>query len=142
MIEFSQDVRPSMALELEAHEGQAGQAPLSAENLFRLAAGGPSWAVRLDGRLVAIGGHTPVWPGRTILWGYLGANCGPALPVMTKEIRRQIGDMRVEFPRMEAYAERHHAEGHRWLKLLGFKQEGLMRKFYNGRDYVLYAKVT
>lgn len=43
---------------------------------------------------------------------------------------------------MEAYAERNHAEAHRWLKLLGFKSEGLMRKFYNGRDYVLYAKVT
>lgn len=83
-----------------------------------------------------------MWPGRTILWGYLGADCGRALPVMTKEIRRQIRGMAVEFPRMEAYAERHHAEGHRWLKLLGFKQEGLMRKFYNGRDYVLYAKVT
>jgi len=131
-----------MALELEAHKGQEGQAPLSAENLYSLTSSGPSWAVRLDGKLVALGGHTPTWPGRTILWGYLAADCGPALAVMTKEVRRQIADMRVEFPRMEAYAERHHAEGHRWLKLLGFKQEGLMRKFYNGRDYVLYAKVT
>lgn len=131
-----------MALQLEPHQGQAGQAPLSSDNLFALIRTGPAWAVRLDGRVVAIGGHTPVWPGRTILWGYLGADCGPALAVMTKEIRRQVRDMLVEFPRMEAYAERNHAEAHRWLKLLGFKSEGLMRKFYNDRDYVLYAKVT
>ena len=142
MIEFTRDVRPSMALQLEPHQGQAGQAPLSSDNLFALIRTGPAWAVRLDGRVVAIGGHTPVWPGRTILWGYLGADCGPALAVMTKEIKRQVRDMLVEFPRMEAYAERNHAEAHRWLKLLGFKSEGLMRKFYNGRDYVLYAKVT
>ncbi len=142
MIEFTRDVRPSMALQLEPHQGQAGQAPLSSDNLFALIRTGPAWAVRLDGRVVAIGGHTPVWPGRTILWGYLGADCGPALAVMTKEIRRQVRDMLVEFPRMEAYAERNHAEAHRWLKLLGFKSEGLMRKFYNDRDYVLYAKVT
>lgn len=142
MIEFSTNVRPSMALELEVHKGQEGQAPLSAENLFKLIASGPAWAVRLDGKLVAIGGHSPVWPGRTVLWGYLGSNCGPALAVMTKEVRRQLREMTVEFPRMEAYAERHHDEGHRWLRLLGFKREGLMRKFYNGRDYVIYAKVT
>lgn len=142
MIEFTRDVRPSMALQLEPHQGQAGQAPLSSDNLFALIRTGSAWAVRLDGRVVAIGGHTPVWPGRTILWGYLGADCGPALAVMTKEIRRQVRDMLVEFPRMEAYAERNHAEAHRWLKLLGFKSEGLMRKFYNDRDYVLYAKVT
>lgn len=131
-----------MALELEPHQGQAGQAPLSAENLFRLTASGPAWAVRLDGKLIAIGGHSPAWAGRTILWGYLGADCGPALRRMTKEVRRQVAALAVEFPRMEAYAERHHANGHQWLKLLGFKREGLMRKFYAGRDYVLYAKVT
>lgn len=131
-----------MALELEPHKGQEGQAPLSAENLFRLTASGPAWAVRLDGKLIAIGGHSPAWAGRTILWGYLGADCGPALRRMTKEVRRQVAALAVEFPRMEAYAERHHANGHQWLKLLGFKREGLMRKFYAGRDYVLYAKVT
>ena len=131
-----------MALQLEPHAGQAAQAPLSSDNLYALIHSGPAWSVRLDGKLVALGGHTPVWPGRTILWGYLGGDCGPALAAMTKEVRRNVRDMLVEFPRMEAYAERHHVPGHRWLKLLGFKQEGLMRKFYNDRDYVLYAKVT
>lgn len=142
MIEFTRDVRPSMALQLEPHQGQAGQAPLSSDNLFALIRTGPAWAVRLDGRVVAIGGHTPVWPGRTILWGYLGADCGPALRAMTKEVKREVAEMTVEFPRVEAYAERNHVNGHQWLKMLGFKSEGLMRKFYNGRDYVLYAKVT
>jgi hypothetical protein len=142
MIEFSQDVRPSMALELEPHSGQERQAPLTATNLFRLVSSGPAWAVRLDGKLVAVGGHNPVWPGRTILWGYLGADCGPALPAMTREVLRQIKALEIEFPRMEAYAERHHKAGHRWLRLLGFKHEGVMRKFCNGVDYSMYARVT
>lgn len=131
-----------MALELEPHAGQARQAPLTSTNLFNLVNSGPAWAVRLDGKLVAVGGHTPVWRGRTILWGYLGADCGPALPVMTREILRQIRSMEVEFPRMEAYAERHHEEGHRWLRLLGFKHEGVMRKFCNGADYSMYARIA
>jgi hypothetical protein len=142
MIEFSTDLRPSMALELETHAGQARQYPLTAMNLFDLISRGPAWAVRLNGKIVALGGHTPVWAGRTVLWGYLGANCGPALPVMTKEVLRQIKIMQVEFSRIEAYAERHHKEGHRWLRLLGFKHEGVMRKFANSIDYSMYSRVT
>ncbi len=142
MIEFSTEVRPSMALELEPHSGQKRQAPLTATNLFHLIRSGQAWAVRLNGKLVALGGHTPVWPGRTVLWGYLGADCGPALPVMTREVLRQIKNLEIEFPRMEAYAERRHKEGHRWLRLLGFKHEGVMRKFCNGVDYSMYARVT
>lgn len=141
MIEFSAEIRPSMALELEPHSGQREQSPLTPDNLYILAKSGPSWAVRLDGKLVALGGHTPVWTGRTVLWGYLGADCGKALPAMTKRVRREVDALAVEFPRVEAYADRHHAQSNRWLRLLGFKKEGVMRKFANGRDYVLYAKV-
>lgn len=141
MIEVSRDVRPSMALELRLHAGQEKQAPLTAENLLALTTAGPAWAVRVNGRLVAVGGYNIPWPGRAILWGYLGADCGAALPVMTKHVLRELRAMHVEFPRVEAYAERHHAEGNRWLKLLGFKREGLMRKFCNDRDYILYSKV-
>ena len=141
MIEFSGPARPSMALELEVNKGQLKQARLSPDNLFRLAAAGPSWAVHLDGKLVAVGGHTPAWPGRTIIWGYLGQDCGPALTVMTREVRRQLAVLEIEFPRIEAYAERNHLEGHRWLKLLGLRQEGMMRKFCHGADYALYSRV-
>jgi hypothetical protein len=142
MIEISAEIRPSMALELEVHGGQKDQSPLTPDNLYALAKSGPSWAVRLDGKLVAVGGHTPIWAGRTVLWGYLGADCGLALPTMTKRIRREVQALTVEFPRIEAYADRNHEPSNRWLRLLGLKKEGVMRKFANGRDYVLYAKVT
>lgn len=130
-----------MALELAPHKAQAKQAPLTVENLYRLISSGPAWGVRLDGKLVALGGHTPVWPGRTVLWGYLAGDSGPALRQMTREIRRRCDELSVEFPRMEAYAERHHANGNQWLRLLGFRREGLMRKFYGDSDYVLYSRV-
>lgn len=131
-----------MALELKPQPGQANQAPLSPDGLYSLINSGPSWAVRLDGKLVAIGGHCPVWQGRTILWGYLGADCGPALRVMTREVKRVVNDeLLVEFDRIEAYAERNHENGKQWLRMLGFKREGVMRKFMLGHDYIMYAKV-
>lgn len=130
-----------MALMLEPQYAQRKDMQFNSEMLLRFVSNGEAWAVRRNGKLVAIGGHTPVWPGRTVVWGFLGADCGPALPVMTKEVRRQIKRLHVDFPRLEAYTERHHEAGHRWLKLLGFKHEGIMRKFYNGTDYALYGKV-
>lgn len=142
MIEFVTPLKPSMALDITLQRGQMKQARLSPDALFGLDRAGPTWGVLLNGKPVAVGGHVPAWKGRTILWGYLGAECGPALIVMTREVRKQIKAMELEFPRMEAYAERHHKEGHRWLRLLGFKKEGAMRKFCHGVDYTLYSRVT
>lgn len=142
MIEFSTDVRPSMALELTPHDGQKRQALLTADNLYNLTKNGQAWAVRYNNKLVALGGHTPMWSGRTVLWGYLGGDCRAALPAMTRRVVAELKELQVEFSRVEAYAERNHAQGNRWLALLGFKKEGVMRKFVNGQDYVLWAKVA
>ncbi len=141
MIEFGEGTRPSMALELEPHDGQKNEAPLTPDNLFALGQQGPSWHVRLNGRIVAVGGYILAWEGRAILWGYLGANAGPAMPAMTREIKRQL--VLAGIPRYEAYAEVRHAAGRRWLKLLGFRKEsGAMRKFMLGRDYIMFARVS
>ena len=131
-----------MALEIVQQPAQRRQAPCTPDNLFRLIQSGPTWAVRLNGEIVALGGHTPLWPGRTAVWGVIGANSGPAMLAMTREILRQIRDMQVEFERIEAYVERHHAEGHRWMRALGFRKEGTMRSFANKIDYVMYARTV
>ena len=142
MIEFTRDVRPSMALDLHPHDAQKNQAPLTPTMLFMFISNGEAWAVKLNGKLVAIGGHAPIWNGRTVLWGFLGEDSGPAMIAMTREIKKQIARLHVDFQRIEAYTERHHKEGHRWLRLLGFKHEGIMRKFYNGVDHSMYGRVV
>lgn len=141
MIEITQDVRPSMALELEVQPAQKGQAPCTPDNLFKLTQTGAAWAVRLNGKLVALCGHVPIWPGRTMLWAMLGVDSGPAMLAVTREAKRQIAAIHVEFARVEAYVDRHHEEAKRWVALLGFRREGLMRKFANGVDYFLYSRV-
>jgi hypothetical protein len=142
IIEITRDIRPSMALEIEPQPAQRRQSPCTPDNLFRLIQSGPVWGVRMNGKLVALGGHTPMWQGRTAVWGFIGADSGPAMLAMTREILRQLEVLQVEFERVEAYVDRHHAEGHRWMRALGFHKEGLMRKFANGIDYVMYARTV
>lgn len=140
MTEFFTGIRPSMALELDLNAGQIGEASLTPHNLYQLQATGPAWHVRRDGALVALGGYTPVWEGRAVVWGYLGANSGPSMAAMTRKVRAELDALALEFPRIEAYASRNYGAASRWLNLLGFRREGLMRKFAGGRDYFLYAR--
>jgi hypothetical protein len=140
MTEFFEGIKPSMALELDLAPGQRGEAAPTPQNLYELQRAGSAWHVRRDGKLVAMGGHTPLWTGRTVVWGYLGENAGPSLPAMTRKVRAQLEVLALEFPRIEAYASRNYGAASRWLVMLGFRREGLMRKFADGRDYILFAR--
>ena len=46
------------------------------------------------------------------------------------------------FDRIETGVDCDFPQGHRWMKALGFTMESpRMRKFQNGRDHALYARV-
>ena len=140
MTEFFEGITPSMALEIELNLGQKGEAAPTPDNLYQLQRAGPSWHVRKDGKLMAMGGYTVIWPGRVAVWGYLGVDSGPSMAAMTRKVRRTLDDLALEFPRIEAYASRNYGAASRWLVLLGFRREGLLRKFADGRDYFMYAR--
>jgi RimJ/RimL family protein N-acetyltransferase len=144
MTEFDPVVYPSMALDLadKLQPEQKLVATLTPGNLYTLVKSGPAWAVKRDGAIVALAGYTELWPGRAVVWGYLGSNAGPSMSAMTRFMRAEMAKVHLVCPRVEAYADRHHPAAHRWLKLLGFKREGLMRKFAGGRDFALYARVV
>lgn len=141
MIEITDDVRPSMAVELKLQPLQKNDHELTPDALAALIQSGRVWAVKVDGRVVALGGYTPIWAGRAMVWGALSLACRPAMLTMTKRILRELEKAQVEFPRLEAYADRHSKEARRWLLQLGFKREGTMQKFANGRDFTMFARV-
>ena len=140
MTEFFEGIKPSMALELDLNPGQRGEAAPSPHNLYQLQQAGPSWHVRRGGKLVALGGYTPIWEGRVAVWGYLGVDSGPSMSAMTRKVKTELDTLALEFPRIEAYASRNYGAASRWLVMLGFRREGLMRKFASGRDYFMYAR--
>jgi len=142
MIEFTTKVRPSMILEMDVQIEQQNQEQLTPETIFQFVMTGKAWAARHNGKVVALAGYVPVWEGRCVLWGLLGSDAGPAMAALIQRTRQELKQVQVEFPRVEAYAARNHEAAHRLLKLMGFKSEGMMRKFHKGNDYVLYAKVN
>lgn len=91
------------------------------------------------GRVLAIGGVFSAWEGRGVVWGLLSADIGAAmLPIHRAVIR---GLAASPYRRLEAHVEASHVEGHRWITALGFDLEGVMRQFWQGRDYALYSRI-
>jgi len=105
-----------------------------------LAASGPAVSAIEDGILLGCCGvaATPYTGG--ILWGFVGTDCGPRMLKVHRGVSRFIDSVRHR--RIEATVLAGFEPGCRWMKLLGFEFEGVMRKYgSDGSDYLRYAKV-
>lgn len=94
-----------------------------------------------DGVPIACAGIIEVGPGRAMVWSYLGALIGREFLLIHRAVKRFI-DL-AQYRRIEATTDVEFAEGHRWLRMLGFECEAPKMKSYtiDGRDAALYAKV-
>ena len=46
-----------------------------------------------------------------------------------------------DLDRVQAVVEATNSMNKKWIESLGFKAEGLMRKYHGGKDYIMYARV-
>lgn len=110
-----------------------------------LAEAGPAYTATTvsesgDELIVACIGTIPQWKGYQRAWALLSGDAGRCMVPLTRRISRWL---------------RFHNEGRidtavdctfeaaiRWAEMLGFRQEGIMRKYRNGQDFYLYSKVV
>lgn len=132
--------RPEMAHMLTPQPAQiaTGQV-MSPEEVAHAIRQGVALAATDGARVLAIGGVAELWSERGIVWGVLDQSIGRAMVPIHRAVRRalEVSPLR----RIEAHVAAEHPEGHRWIELLGFEREGLMRAFWQGHDYVLYSRV-
>lgn len=97
----------------------------------------------LDGGLVlACGGVAPMWHGRAIAWMIIaGEAAGFKFLNVHKAILRFFETCYIN--RIEATVDCDFEQGHRWMRMLGFKMEAERMKGYrpDGGDCALYARV-
>ena len=95
-------------------------------------------------RILACFGFWPMWPGAVRAWTMLTDEVLDRRPltlhrIVKGELQRFTEAMQLR--RIEAVVRHDHQVGHRWIQRLGFKWEGLMRKYgINGEDFDLYAR--
>lgn len=108
---------------------------------------GEAWALVDGNETLAAAGVLPKWQGSVLGWALLSS--GVAKPSRFLRLSREVkaflglllrpgGVERVETPVRTDFEA-----GHRWAKFLGFREEGVMHKFWpGGVDCTLYAKVV
>jgi hypothetical protein len=76
-----------------------------------------------------------------VLWGFVGTDCGKRMLQVHRAVKRFVDAVQVR--RIEATVLAGFKPGCRWMDLLGFEREGLMRCYGpDGADYYRYAKVS
>lgn len=101
-----------------------------------------SYTAKSDGQVLACGGVKEYWPGRGEAWVVLSGSAGKELVAIHKATEALLASCGIK--RIEATVDRNFQQGHRWVKLLGFKLEAnrMVAYFPNGNDGSLYARVA
>ncbi len=105
---------------------------------------GPGFAGLKNGEVVACAGVM-------LLWDRVGEAWAVTSPLVheyasyfhkaTKDhLAKIINQYRLE--RVQAFVDKEHKVAMKWAERLGFEQEGEMRKFFQGRTYYRYARIT
>lgn len=115
------------------------------ERLSRLGAMTAFTAMRRDGTVLACAGSISYWPGRGAVWAMISMLVSRAeflaihrrLLEHLRLLRERDGMRRIEATCLAGWGN-----GRRWLDLLGFGFEGVMRAYApDGQDHALYARV-
>ena len=96
----------------------------------------------IDGRIISCGGINLGYFGNADIWQMPSIYVKDYTVVYGKYIRRWINETRKKYAlhRLETTClddELHN----RWMKFLGFEQEGKKRKWINGQDYIMWARL-
>lgn len=106
---------------------------------------GMSWSAEVDGEVVASAGLIPLWAGVAEAWMIGGDSVGRHQVKVARQLRRMFDDVMWHRKIYRAQANVHHKfeKAIRLAEWLGFKNEGLMRRFgVEGDDYFRFAKVN
>jgi RimJ/RimL family protein N-acetyltransferase len=94
----------------------------------------------MDGKIMIICGLTPIWEGRAVAWALISRHAPKHMLRITRRIQQFLKD--APFRRIEAQSDVNFEQAHKWLEILGFRQEGFARGFYpDGGDAYLWSRL-
>ena len=100
---------------------------------------GPAYTALIDSCVLACAGII-LCDGVGTLWAYIAADAGRHFVRLHRAAQRLIGLQPLR--RLEASTEADFIPGCRWLELLGFQSEGILRQYGpHGEDHLRYARI-
>lgn len=102
-----------------------------------------SFTIEDNGEVLGCFAFLQVCEGRGIICSFISKNAGRVMLKMIRQFRKIIKDgmEKIGLERLELQVLADFEHGERFAKMLGFECEGVMRKYYKGRDYKLFARI-
>ena len=102
-----------------------------------------SFTVEDNGEVLGCFAFLQVSEKRGVVCAFISRNAGRVMLQMVRKIRKLLDDgmERTGMERIEISVLEEFEHGERFAKMLGFELEGVMRKYYKGRNYKLFARV-
>ncbi len=101
---------------------------------------GQAFTAMAGGEVIGCGGCIEVWDNRAAIWALVGKNAGRNMV----SIHRAVSGFLLAAPwrRVEAAVDVGFEAGMRWIEMLGFQREAVMRAYRpDGGDSYLFARV-
>ena len=91
--------------------------------------------------IVACGGIVKFWNGVGEAWVVTSHKVNLYPLSFAKTVYRKLQEIinRMDLERVQTVVDVEHITSLKWVEWMGFKKEGLMRKYINGRDFYRYA---
>jgi hypothetical protein len=105
---------------------------------------GEALTLLVDDVILSIGGIVPLFPGVAEMWSLASKEVDRHPIVFHKSIIKilKFWEKQNELHRMQCKVFAGHDKSQKWLERMGFKNEGLMRKYDALKnDYYMYARV-
>lgn len=130
---------------LDAKEIFRGERDLEKNAIASLASGRVYTLTDDDGNIGCICGVSPVWAGVMDVWTIITTKI-ELLPLSyVRCILRLLENWMIDYQvhRVGMTARTDDKAVHKWARVLGFKEEGILRKYGpDGSDYTIYGRVS
>lgn len=110
------------------------------EDYAQLLASGAAYTAIAEGKVIGIAGTINAGNGRFIAWALLTEESGKYMISITREVKKFLDSLNAR--RVETTVKHDFELGHKWMRLLGFKNEtpNGMKNYDNGVTFDLYAR--
>ncbi|GAF67455.1 unnamed protein product [marine sediment metagenome] len=103
---------------------------------------GPAYTIT-NGVPIACGGILPLWEGVGEGWVVTSSLVEKYPIIFAKTVWRSTLELieSMDLDRIQTVVDAEHTVSQIWVERMGFKNEGLMRKYLGGRDFIRYALI-
>jgi hypothetical protein len=96
----------------------------------------------INGVVMACGGVSPFINGNAEIWLIPSVYLKSDSFLFARNLRRWLFGVREDLALIRMQTACIDDELHcNWMKFLGFEKEGIMKKYHNGKDYIMWGRV-